>query len=444
MFDFPPISKYIPSSLQSRSERIGFLALAGCVSLVLVSIAAAQILLAVAIVGFVCVMKKHRGLVLPGMQVLIPLVAFMAWTLVAAFASSNILQSLTICRKFYLFLLVPVVPLILRGRDRLTWIYKAIFAVCVVSSLKGLAQFAADPNRDLLHRISGFMSQWMTYSGLLMLVLMLLAAYMIWADLRTNKWVIPVTATVALALILTLTRNSWVGAIAGLLVLFLLWRPKAVLVLLATVLLLYIVSPGIIKQRAESIMNTSDPRFHLYLTALHIIQVNPWVGVGPKLVKDEAPKYRWEKDFPDWLKWFVAVLSDASKYQEEEKEYPAWLYQHMHNNLLQIAVESGIPGLIIWIWLMVRLAWDSWCCYAYARGRSFSGDEVARKEALMAASGALAAWTALVVAGMFEYNFGDSEVLMLFLFIMSAPYAFATPRRQWFNLNGTIFKRVSI
>jgi hypothetical protein len=33
-----------------------------------------------------------------------------------------------------------------------------------------------------------------------------------------------------------------------------------------------------------------------------------------------------------------------------------------------------------------------------------------------------------MVAGMFEYNFGDSEVLMLFLFIMSAPYAFQESR----------------
>jgi len=29
-----------------------------------------------------------------------------------------------------------------------------------------------------------------------------------------------------------------------------------------------------------------------------------------------------------------------------------------------------------------------------------------------------------MIAGMAEYNFGDSEVLTLFLFIVSAPYAF--------------------
>ena len=33
-----------------------------------------------------------------------------------------------------------------------------------------------------------------------------------------------------------------------------------------------------------------------------------------------------------------------------------------------------------------------------------------------------------MVAGMIEYNFGDSEVLTLFLFIVSAPYAFMQNR----------------
>jgi O-antigen ligase len=296
--------------------------------------------------------------------------------------------------------------------------------------LKGLAQFAADPNRDLLHRISGFMSQWMTYSGLLMLVLMLLVAYMVGVGLRRHQWVIPVAALLILALILTLTRNSWMGAIAGIVVLLLLWRPKAVFILLAAILLLYVASPEMIKQRAQSIVDTSDPRFHVFMTALHMIQDHPWFGVGPKLVKDEAPKYREERDFPDWLKRSVEVLSDSSKYQEEEKEYPAWLYQHMHNNFFQIAAESGIPGLIIWIWLMVRLAWDAWACHRYAKSRSFFGDEASRQEAFIASSAALASWTALVVSGMFEYNFGDSEILMLFLFIMSAPYAFMVPPQR--------------
>jgi putative inorganic carbon (HCO3(-)) transporter len=430
MFDIQATSKYIPGSLRSKPELFAFLALAGSISLVLVSIAASQILLAVAIVSFVWLLKKQQGFIPPGMRALLPLILFMGWILVAVFASSNIPQSLTICKKFYLFLLVPIVPLIVRGRGRITWIFNAVFVVALVSSLTGLIQFAIKPDRDLMHRISGFMSQWMTYSGLLMLVLMMLMAYIVGAGMRRRKWVFPVTALVILALILTLTRNSWAGAIAGIVVLSLLWRPKAIFVLLAAVLLLYIVSPGIVKSRVQSIVNTTDPRFHVFPTALHLIQENPWFGVGPKLVKVEAPKYREEKDFPDWLKRFVGVLSNPQQYQEEERQYPAWLYQHMHNNFLQIAAESGIPGMIIWMWLMGRLAWDAWSCHRYAKSPEFPDDEFSRKEALIASSAALASWTALVIAGMLEYNFGDSEVLTLFLFIMSAPYAFLIPQQE--------------
>jgi O-antigen ligase len=158
-----------------------------------------------------------------------------------------------------------------------------------------------------------------------------------------------------------------------------------------------------------------------------MIQDNPWLGVGPKNVNVEALKYRDEKEFPDWLKRSVGFFSTSSQYREEEKEFPDWLYQHMHNNFLQVAAETGIPGLLIWLWFMGRLAWDAQKCYRYAKSSSFPGNDDLRKEALIASSAALAAWTALMVAGMFEYNFGDSEVLTFFLFLISAPYAFAGP-----------------
>jgi putative inorganic carbon (hco3(-)) transporter len=431
MLDTQSIRKCFPVALQGKHEWLVFLALAACISLVLVSIAASQILLALTIVGFVWILKHHKGYIPPGMHILLPLIVFMIWMLVAVFASPNVTLGLKAAKKFYLFLLVPVVPLIVRGPGRLNWIYKAISLVAVISSLKGLIQFAANPDRDLLHRISGFMSQWMTYSGLLMLVLVLLMAYAFHAGLRNHKWVIPVAAIVVLALILTLTRNSWMGATAGIIILILLKRPRAIILLLAAVLVIYGLSPGLVKQRIQSITDTTDPRLHVYMTALHLIQDNPWLGVGPKNVSVEALKYRDEKEFPDWLKRSVAFFSTSSQYQEEEKGFPDWLYQHMHNNFLQIAAETGIPGLLIWLWFMGRLAWDAWRCYRYAKSPSFPGNDAFRKEALIASSAALASWTALMVAGMFEYNFGDSEVLTFFLFLMSAPYAFAAPDSEF-------------
>jgi O-antigen ligase len=400
------LGKYLPASLQSKPEKAAFLALAGSVSLALVSIAASEILLAAAYFGYFWIRRQHKGSIPPGMRIMLPLVAYMAWVLIAAFASSNPMLGLTVVKKFYLFLLVFLVPLILTGEGRLTWIYKAIFITAAVSSLYGLAQFIADPGRDLLHRISGFMSQWMTYSGLLMLALVLLIAYALCFGVRGHLWVIPVVVCLILALILSQTRNTLMGAMMGIAVLILMRRPRAIVALIGLVLVFYFLSPSTIKQRLKSSFDPADPntrnRIELFQTSMRLIHDHPWLGVGPKNVKFEALKYR------------------------GHNEYPNWMYQHMHNNILQVASETGIPGLILWLWFMFRLAWDALCTYRFANRCSFyPSGERGRKEALMASSAALGAWAALMVAGMFEYNFGDSEVLILFLFIVSAPYAFA-------------------
>ena len=402
------IVKRIPESLRDAPEKTAYFLLAGCISLVLVSIAVSQILLAGAIASFIWLARKQKGFFRFDIGTLLPLLVLMGWTLIAAIASSNVALSLTGSKRFYLFLLVPLVPLVVRGKDRVNWIYKAIFAVAIVSSLRGLAQFAADPDRDLLHRITGFMSQWMTFSGLLMLALVLLISYGLTQGVRKHKWTIPAAFCIVLALLLSQTRNAWMGAIAGVTILVLMQRPRAFVVLLAAVLACYFLSPAT-RQRIKSGMDPNDPntknRIELFQTSLRLIRDNPWFGVGPKNVQHEALKYR-----------------------GDNHHYPDWMYQHMHNNLLQIAAETGIPGLLIWLWFMVRLAWDSLGCYRFARSRLFPEDESTRREALMASSAALASWAALMVAGMAEYNFGDSEVLTLFLFIMSAPYAFSALR----------------
>jgi putative inorganic carbon (hco3(-)) transporter len=83
---------------------------------------------------------------------------------------------------------------------------------------------------------------------------------------------------------------------------------------------------------------------------------------------------------------------------------------HLHNNPLQIAAERGLPALAIWLWFLVALVRDLWKRFAGGRHRELG-------------AAALATIVALLSAGLFEYNFGDSEVLMLFLLIVTLPAA---------------------
>ncbi|NWG13899.1 MAG: O-antigen ligase family protein [Acidobacteria bacterium] len=392
------LKRMLPDSLATPLQRLALLALAGAVAASLLSIAASQILLAAAIAGAVAMRKPDTSEAATLRPLLLVLLALFLWTVLSALTSSDIRLGLGIVRKFYLFLILPLVPALARGRGRLTWIYRAVFAAAAVSSLAGLLQFAADPGRDLLHRISGFMSQWMTYSGLLMLVLVSLTAYVLGAGRRTLGWAIPLAILIFSAIYLSQTRNAVLGALAGIATVLAVRRPRAMVAMLVLVPVLFVLSPQGIRDRFSGGWNVSDPntrnRIELFQTSLRLIRDNPWFGVGPKNVATEALRYRGSGEYPDWM------------------------YQHMHNNALQIAAERGIPGLCLWLLFMVRLAWDAW------RVLRKKGTKPEDAEATLAATGALGCWIALMAAGLFEYNFGDSEVLVLFLFMAGAPYAF--------------------
>jgi O-antigen ligase len=124
-------------------------------------------------------------------------------------------------------------------------------------------------------------------------------------------------------------------------------------------------------------------------TGVAMIKDHPLTGVGPDMVRRVYAEYR-----------------DPNSV---EKVNP-----HLHNVPLQIAAERGLPALAVWLGFIAALAAGVF--------RSFRGGQ----DRVLAA-GALAAIAAMLSAGMFEYNFGDSEFLMLFLVIVTLPFAAERP-----------------
>src|SRR5262249_50438425 len=88
-------------------------------------------------------------------------------------------------------------------------------------------------------------------------------------------------------------------------------------------------------------------------------------------------------------------------------------YGHLHNDFLQIAAERGLPGLLAFVWLIGAAIFTQ---IRLARSHRQSVHA-------FLAHGAVAATIALAVGGCFEYNFGDSEVAMLWLAPLSCGYA---------------------
>ena len=81
----------------------------------------------------------------------------------------------------------------------------------------------------------------------------------------------------------------------------------------------------------------------------------------------------------------------------------------MHSNILQIALERGVPALIVWLMLLG--------VYAYTLIRLIRIDGLAQ-ESRGLVLGALGGLGGFFVSGLVHYNWGDSEVVTVVYLIM--------------------------
>jgi O-antigen ligase len=89
-------------------------------------------------------------------------------------------------------------------------------------------------------------------------------------------------------------------------------------------------------------------------------------------------------------------------------------FRGMHNNFIQLAVDTGVLGLTAWLGI--------WFCFF----RLLCHKATALKRNIFerwAIFGSSAAVLAFLAAGLFETNFYDSEVAMLLYFIMALPFS---------------------
>jgi O-antigen ligase len=372
---------------RDRLEQIGLWSLVGIVAAMQLSIAAAQILLTVAAVAWL-VSHITRGERLVAPPFFWPLVAYAALTLASAGFSLDPRVSFTDCKQLVLLMLVPITYDLARGA-RANSVLSIILTIGAVSAFVGIVQYAVLNFDGLGRRPQGTLSHWMTYSGTLMLVICAATARLLYGP-SGRLWAAFVMPALLVALTLTLTRGAWVGVAVGVAALFLTkdFRLLAVLpiVLVGGILL----APQSVIDRAETIFKgrndlTSRDRIAMLQAGVAIVKDYPMMGVGPSQIERVYPRYR---------------VPDAVKPTNP----------HLHNVPMQIAAERGLPALAAWAWFVVT-----------AFVGLFQMVRKARNKTLAAA--ALGAMAAMLAAGLTEYNFGDSEFLMLLLVMITLPFA---------------------
>jgi putative inorganic carbon (HCO3(-)) transporter len=376
-------------------EQAGTLALFGMAGAVQFSIAAAQILLGVALICWITLLIVRRER-FEAPSFFWPMTAYAAATLVSAALSPDPRTSLIDCKQLVLFLLVPLVYRFVNG-GRPHTLLTVVVTCAAVSAVFGIVQYGILHYDNLGQRPQGTLGHWMTYSGLLMLVIGVAIARVIFGK-SDRTWAALVLPALGVAVALTFTRSAWVGGCAAVALLFSLkdFRLFALLPILAAIFIA--VAPGQITRRYQSMFNMNDPTVRDRYTMLRIgermVRAHPLTGVGPNMVQRLYVGYKGSD---------TLVGPDGVTH----------INPHLHNDFLQIAAERGLPALALWLWFIVALMRDLWKRF-----------QAGQREL---AATAMAIVVALLTAGLFEYNFGDSEVLMLFLTIVTLPAAAARP-----------------
>ncbi|HEY3129549.1 MAG TPA: O-antigen ligase family protein [Acidobacteriota bacterium] len=375
------------------SNVLSALAFASIVSITF-SIAVSQAFLALAIICWLYILVRHpQWNPRPILPVYIAFLFAIA-VLLSMLFSSDPIHSLVYFKKFWIiFSLLLILPVAFRRSQQIETLFCWIAVGSTVSAGVAIFQYYFKPEISLTNRVTGLTGHWMTFSGLEMLSLLALLSLLISPAGRQYRWIYPAVPIQIFALVLAQTRSAWFGLLAGLLVLAFLVNWRWVMALVSMVAVGCFLLPQHFQDRLRASFNLADEttriRIELLRTGWNMIRTHPFFGVGPRMVPVVYSQYN------------------------TTNEFPSWIYQHLHNDFVQIAAELGLIALAVWLAFVAAF-------FAHSV-RQLAGTALPEGKKF-AARAAISCIVALLVAGMFEYNFGDSEVLTLFLFFITSPY----------------------
>ena len=374
---------------------------------ILFSIAASETLLGLALAALLLSGGRMR---LP--RIWLPLGLFLLGTLISLALSPSPAAGLPQVRKIFVFTTLLVVFSTLRDIVVIRRLFLCWAGAGTLTALRGLVQFghkvqeAHAQGRSfyeyyVAERITGFTSHWMTFGGEEMFALLMTTAFLFFACIaRKRAWLWLLCAfLMALALLLGFTRGIWLASAGAGIYLLWFWKRMLVLALPVALLLIALLAPASIRERFSSMLkpgkvDSNQFRIVTLRTGLEMIRAHPWFGLGPEEVKLQFDRYV-PPDIP--------------------RPLPEGWYGHLHNIYLQYAAERGIPTMLLMLWMLAQILWD--CLRRVWRlppGRS---------DLKFVLHGAVAVAIATMIAGCFEYNLGDSEVLIMFLVVVGCAYA---------------------
>jgi len=241
-----------------------------------------------------------------------------------------------------------------------------------------------------LARSPGFFDSPQTFGNYILLALPIVIGLSFYSNtVREKRWLQLSSLIILSAIIFSYVRGVWLGIIGGLIFMGILRSKKMLLFVLIGILVcsmsLALFPSSRFTRRVMETFKSERPigdRLYFWEGSLRIVNDYPITGVGWKGFRKVYPKYK----------------------PAEGRQ----LVSFAHNNFIDVAVQSGFLGLGIFLWLLVTIYKVGFHIFKELEDGYFKG----------ISWGFLGSLTAFLIAGMSQYNFGDSEVVMLFYFLL--------------------------
>lgn len=311
--------------------------------------------------------------------------AYAVSLLVMCFFAVYPMASLVDSRKALLIATAYFVIAACRTQRELTMLLSALVIFSAVQSAYEIAiYYIADSTR------LGIFQIYMTTAGMKMIALLSVIPLVLWKNMNPRlRTVLAVSCAVILfALVLTETRSSWFGFMAGIVVIGLFTYRSILIGLAALVLLVVLLSPANLQERIRFMFSTTSME-ESSTTRSNVLRVRMW-ETGWKMFLDKPVFGVGEGEF-----WLVYRMYTKTEFDDEGG--------HLHNNVVHLLASHGAFGLLVVLVLFARIVMVEWKIFRESHGSFASA----------IALGSLAAFIGFFINGMAEYNFGDHEILVM-------------------------------
>ncbi len=352
--------------------------------------------------------------------IVLPFLAFAGAELLSALSNPQPLRTLSYMRGDYrIFLPLALLPAL--ARVDVSRLLRVLVVCLAFAALYGAIQFHAGVDwfrpegqnkitptiiegAGVFHG-KGTFSHHLTYAGFMLINASLFLALALCDRSRARIAWLAGSLAACVGVAVSMGRSGWLGTVAGASVLFLMLPRRFAFSILGTgflcaALLVVTMATGWLQDRFESPDNP--------------VLIKRMLSASPTNDRDRL--YLWEAGWAGFLENPIVGVGRGNERFEYEQHRARVAERHgghhflntasagIHNVYLQVAYNTGIIGLVTFLWLYGAVF--VWCAHWIRRARD--REDLGFERGLL--WGAAAGLTGTLVAGVFQSNYFDAEV----------------------------------